>query len=48
MRQGYVTPEAAKQFYGVVIDPKSFEIDAKATDALRAQMRKGNGHAHAS
>jgi N-methylhydantoinase B len=32
---GYVSAEAARQEYGVVIDPSSFEIDAKATAALR-------------
>jgi N-methylhydantoinase B len=48
VRQGYVTSGAAKDFYGVIIDPDSFEVDLAATERLRAQMRKGNGHAHAS
>jgi N-methylhydantoinase B len=46
--QGYVSASAAKEFYGVVIDPDTFEVDQPATEALRAEMRKGNGHAHAS
>jgi len=46
--QGYVTPAAAREFYGVVIDPKTFELDVAATDALRTAMKKGGSHAHAS
>jgi N-methylhydantoinase B len=37
--QGYVTLNAAKTSYGVVIDPKSLAVDAKATEKLRGEMR---------
>jgi hypothetical protein len=36
----------AKNVYGVVIDPKSFEVDYKATTELREKMKaqkKGGG-----
>ena len=36
VEQGYVSPEIARQHYGVVIDPETFEIDADATERLRA------------
>jgi len=39
VRQGYVSVEAARDQYGVVIDPVSMKVDAAATDALRARMR---------
>lgn len=39
VRQGYVSIEAAREQYGVVIDPVSMKADAAATDALRARMR---------
>lgn len=39
MRQGYVSVEAAREQYGVVIDPVSMKADAAATEALRARMR---------
>ncbi len=32
---GYVSIESARQDYGVVIDPQSFEVDNKATEELR-------------
>ena len=35
----YVSVEAAKDVYGVVIDPKSFEVDEKATAALRSKLK---------
>ncbi len=34
--EGYVSPEHARNDYGVAIDPKTFEIDMKTTRALRA------------
>ncbi len=40
VRQGYVTPEAAAELYGVVIDGKSFVVDAAATQKKRATLAK--------
>jgi N-methylhydantoinase B len=34
-----VSFEAARSEYGVVLDPKTFQVDASATDALRARLR---------
>ena len=48
VRQGYVTPASARKFYGVVIDPDTFEVDVAATDALRISMKNGGTNAHAS
>jgi N-methylhydantoinase B len=39
VKQGYVSVEAAAEFYGVVIDPDTFAVDQAATERLRAQMR---------
>jgi N-methylhydantoinase B len=42
----YISIEMAKNVYGVVIDPKSFEVDYKATTELREKMKaqkKGGG-----
>jgi N-methylhydantoinase B len=36
VRQGYVSVEAAAEYYGVVIDPDTFEIDEAATARLRS------------
>jgi len=36
VRQGYVSLRAARDYYGVVLDPDSLAIDAKATAAERA------------
>ena len=33
---GYVSPEKARQDYGVVIDPQTSEVDEKATRELRS------------
>ncbi len=33
---GYVSIEGAREDYGVVIDPETFEIDKKATELLRS------------
>ena len=38
VRQGYVSPEAARSLYGVVVDPDTLELDARATARLRAAM----------
>ena len=38
--QGYVSLDAAKKSYGVVIDHKSLAVDAKATEKLRGEMRQ--------
>ena len=39
VRQGYVSAEAARKLYGVVVDPATFEVDDAATAMLRATMR---------
>ena len=39
VRQGYVSIEGARSDYGVIIDPKTFEVDAKATAALRGKLQ---------
>lgn len=36
--EGYVTPQAARDEYGVVIDPKTLALDAEATRARRDKM----------
>jgi hypothetical protein len=33
----------AKDVYGVIIDPKTFEVDDEATKALRAKLRGEKG-----
>jgi N-methylhydantoinase B len=38
VRQGYVTPTAAAEHYGVVIDPDTFDIDRAATERRRAVL----------
>jgi N-methylhydantoinase B len=40
VRQGYVSAEAAQNFYGVVVDAETFDIDEAATEALRASMQR--------
>jgi N-methylhydantoinase B len=40
VRQGYVSPESAKEHYGVVIDRATMKADRPATESLRAQMRQ--------
>jgi N-methylhydantoinase B len=39
-KQGYVSLAAVKNFYGVVLDPETFEVDVAATEKLRASMRQ--------
>jgi N-methylhydantoinase B len=36
VRQGYVMVKSAAELYGVVLDPETFEVDAVATEKLRA------------
>ena len=38
VRQGYVTVKAAEELYGVIIDPKTFVVDEKATEKRRAEL----------
>jgi N-methylhydantoinase B len=40
---GRVSPEAARQTYGIVLDPAGRAVDAAATEARRRSMRAGNG-----
>ncbi len=35
----YISIQTAKDIYGVVIDPKSFEVDYKATEELRKDLK---------
>ena len=35
VRQGYVSLGAARDYYGVVLDPKTLAVDAEATEAER-------------
>ncbi len=42
---GYVSLERARSDYGVAIDPSSMEVDERATQAARAEMRKREGRA---
>ena len=45
VRQGYVTVKAAADFYGVVIDTATLELDVSATNKRRAALKKRNGRA---
>jgi N-methylhydantoinase B/oxoprolinase/acetone carboxylase alpha subunit len=36
-----VSITGAKEDYGVVIDPETFEIDMNATERIRNEMRRG-------
>jgi N-methylhydantoinase B len=38
VRQGYVSVEAARDYYGVVLDPDTLAVDGAATALLRAQL----------
>jgi len=40
VKQGYVTPEAAAEAYGVAIAPVTLEVDFAATERLRSALRK--------
>ena len=39
VRQGYVTIEGARQDYGVVIDPRTLDVDVNATATLREKLQ---------
>jgi N-methylhydantoinase B len=38
VRQGYVTVKAARELYGVALDPETFALDAAQTTQLRQQL----------
>ena len=38
--QGYVSVEAARRDYGVVVDPVTLALDVSATEKLRAGMQR--------
>ena len=40
VRQGYVSPTVASDTYGVVLDPRTFAVDAAATARRRAEMKR--------
>jgi N-methylhydantoinase B len=42
VKQGYVSIEAARELYGVVIDPATLEADAAATETLRTRKHTGD------
>ena len=41
--KGYISVEFARREFGVVIDPKSFEVDKTATQKLRDDMLRQKG-----
>ncbi len=41
-REGYISLEAVRQQYGVVLDPDTLDIDSEGTAQLRTQLRQGN------
>lgn len=41
VEQGYVSVESARENYGVVVDPETFELDLPATEKRRAEMANG-------
>jgi hypothetical protein len=43
---GYISIQAARDRYGVVIDAASESINSKATEALRADLRPATSPAH--
>jgi N-methylhydantoinase B/oxoprolinase/acetone carboxylase alpha subunit len=36
VRQGYVSVKAAKELYGVVVDPETLAVDRAGSETLRA------------
>jgi len=40
VRQGLVSPERAKDAYGVAVDAITFHVDEQATAALRAAVAR--------
>jgi N-methylhydantoinase B len=45
VREGYVSIEAARRDYGVVIHPGTLEVDLEATKELRSSMKKNTASA---
>jgi N-methylhydantoinase B len=43
VRQGYVSITAAKELYGVVIEPETLEVDTDATETARASIASASG-----
>ncbi len=43
VEQGYISLEAAAKFYGVVIDPTTFAVDAAASEQLRGRLARQAG-----
>ena len=43
---GFVSVEAARQDYGVVLDPPTFDVDEEATRRLRQQRPQAQGMFH--
>jgi len=43
VEQGYISVEAAAKFYGVVIDPTTFAVDAAASEQLRGRLARQAG-----
>ena len=43
VRNGFVSPPAARELYGVVFRPDGLVVDTVATEALRAQIRETRG-----
>ena len=39
VRDGLVSVASAEKDYGVIIEPKAFKVDEKATETLRKKMR---------
>jgi N-methylhydantoinase B len=37
-----ISLDSARDIYGVVIDPKTFEVDKTATEKLRSEKKSGN------
>jgi N-methylhydantoinase B len=42
VRQGYVSPAAARDYYGVILDPKTLEIDRAKTEIMRQELVEGH------
>ena len=46
-KQGYISLKAARDSYGVVLDPETFAADVEATERLRASLRNALSNAAA-
>lgn len=46
VRDGLVSVESAHKDYGVIIDPKTFEVNQSETDRLREKWRRKGTHKH--